>query len=215
VTSPTGTAILRARITDTVRRGDVFAPMHWTGETAPSARIDALIPAQTDPISGQPESKAAVVAVNRLDVAWYGFAVSDAPLRPDCAYWALSTTRTGYRAELAGTQVIDNWEAEACRLFGQEPAEISILEDRARGAARVALHENRRLRAALFVAPRPVAVMRDYLATTPGSEAARILTGRTPADAVGAALSAGTNCGACKPEIAALFDRVVMREAAE
>lgn len=247
VTSPKGVAILRARITDTVRCGDVFAPMHWTAENAPSARIDALVPAETDPSSGQPESKAAVVAVNRFDAVWYGFAVSDAQLRPDCAYWALAATRNGYRAELAGTQAIDNWEAEARRLFGQQAAEVTILEDRARGTARVALHENGRLCAALFVAPRPVAVMRDYLATTLGSDAAQILTGRTPADvpdpgptlcacfgvgintivsaiesrglmdvdAVGAALSAGTNCGACKPEIAALFERVVVREAAE
>ncbi|TNE37575.1 nitrate reductase [uncultured Roseovarius sp.] len=247
VTSPKGAAILRARLTDTVRLGDVFAPMHWTGETAPSARIDALIPAETDPLSGQPESKAAVVAVTRLDAAWYGFAISDAPMRPDCSYWALATTRNGYRAELSGLHAIDNWEVEARRLFGLDVAEVTILEDRARGTARIALHEKGRLRAALFVAPTPVAVMRDYLATTPGSDAAHILTGRTPADlpdpgptlcacfgvgintivtaiesrglvdadAVGAALGAGTNCGACKPEIAALFDRALLCEVAE
>ncbi|MCB1707052.1 MAG: nitrate reductase, partial [Halioglobus sp.] len=52
VESDHGRAILRARITDTVRRGEVFAPMHWTGETAPCARISALVAPATDPVSG-------------------------------------------------------------------------------------------------------------------------------------------------------------------
>ena len=103
-------------------------------------------------------------------------------MRPDCAYWALATTRAGYRAELAGLSTVADWEAEARRLFGLEAAQVTLLEDRARGTARIALHETGQLRAALFVAPEPVAVMRDYLATTPGSEAPQILTGRTPAD---------------------------------
>ena len=60
--SPHGQAILRARITDAVQPGHLFAPIHWTGETAPAARIDTLVTAATDPVSGQPESKASVVA---------------------------------------------------------------------------------------------------------------------------------------------------------
>ncbi|MGR3453656.1 (2Fe-2S)-binding protein [Pseudooceanicola sp.] len=36
--------------------------------------------------------------------------------------------------------------------------------------------------AALFVSRRPVAVMRDHLATLPGAPAEEALTGRTPAD---------------------------------
>ncbi|WP_439563511.1 molybdopterin dinucleotide binding domain-containing protein, partial [Roseinatronobacter sp.] len=80
VTSPQGQAILRVAITDRVQRGQVFAPMHWTGETAPMGRVDALVAAVTDPISGQPESKASVVALAPLAPVWYGFAVSAQPL---------------------------------------------------------------------------------------------------------------------------------------
>lgn len=65
ITGSTGQGILRTRITDAVQPGQVFAPMHWTGETAPSARIDALVTATCDPVSGQPESKASVVSVQR------------------------------------------------------------------------------------------------------------------------------------------------------
>jgi assimilatory nitrate reductase catalytic subunit len=247
VENDAGRAILRVRITDSVRPGDVFAPIHWTGETAPAARIDTLVPARVDPVSGQPESKAAVVSARRLAAKWYGFAVSDAPFRPDCAYWALARTPAGYRAEVAGLATVPDWEAEARRLFGLPEAEVTLLEDPARGAARLALHDGGTLCAALFVSQTPVAVMRDYLVTTPGTRAPQILTGRTPADvpdpgptlcacfgvgvntivtaietegladvaAVGAALQAGTNCGACRPEIAALLAQSRVREAAE
>ena len=75
LTSPQGQSILRARITTDVRPGDVFAPIHWTGETAPSARIDQLVAPFVDPVSGQPESKASVVALAPYKAAWYGFAI--------------------------------------------------------------------------------------------------------------------------------------------
>ena len=245
VASSAGRAILRARLTDTVRRGEVFAPMHWTGETAPSARIDALVPAVCDRVSGQPESKGAAVAVRKFDAAWYAFAVSARPFRPASDYWALARTGTGWRAEMAGSTPEPDWEATARSLFGQ--GALSIVEDRARGAVRTALFEGNRLVAALFAAREPVAVMRDHLATLPGSDGEGVLTGIPPVgrldpgpvlcscfdvgvntivsaidagevssvEDIGRALQAGTNCGSCRPEIAALLERSIQREAAE
>lgn len=247
VTSDLARAILRLRITDAVQPGQLFAPMHWTGETAPSARIDALVPGATDPISGQPESKAAVVSAKRMDAAWYGFAISATPFRPDCSYWALARTEAGYRAELAGYEPVSDWETEARRLFNLPNAGLSSIEDHARGIARLSFEQDGVVQAAIFVSPEPVAVMRDYLATTPGQDAQGILTGRPPVgqpdpgptlcscfgvgvntiveaieaqglmdvEAVGAALQAGTNCGSCRPEIAAILGGLRQQEAAE
>ncbi|MEL6236298.1 MAG: molybdopterin-dependent oxidoreductase, partial [Pseudomonadota bacterium] len=180
--NPLGEAILRARITTDVAPGQVFAPMHWTGETAPSARIDALIPPATDPVSGQPESKAATVQVARYDAAWYGFAVSATPLHPNSTYWARAVSTAGHRAELAGDRQIADWEAEARRLFGLPSAQATSLCDPARGTARIALSIDGRLTAALFVAPKPVAVMRDYLAALPEIDPAAALMGRPSID---------------------------------
>ena len=247
VQSPHGQAILRARITDSVQPGQVFAPMHWTGETAPSARIDALVAAMTDPVSGQPESKASVVALSRFEAAWYGFAVSRDEMAPKAEYWAKARTKRGYRAEMAGLAPHADWETEAKRLFGAPAASAMSITDAARGTARVALYENGVLVGALFVGPRPVAVMRDHLATLPGEAAQDVLQGRPPVDvpdpgpvlcsclgvgintivdavetqalksveAIGAALGAGTNCGSCRPEIAALLQSLRNPEAAQ
>lgn len=182
VDSPSGTAILRARITDAVAPGQVFAPMHWTGQTAPSARIDALVAAATDPVSGQPESKASVVAVTRFDAAWYGFAVCARPMALQSEYWAQACTQAGYRAELAGLAKVEDWEAEARRLFAAPAATAATITDARRGIARVVLHEEGVVTGALFVAPKPVAVMRDHVVNLPGTDGVDALTGRPPAD---------------------------------
>ncbi len=245
VLSPQGTAILRARISNSVTQGQVFAPIHWTGETAPSARIDTVVAAATDPVSGQPESKASVVNVTRFAARWYGFSVSDREMNPSCEYWAQTPTKSGYRAELAGLQMAEDWQAAARELFRLPNAEITAVEDPARGVARLAFRENGQLVAALFVSPEPVAVMRDYLATLP--QVPDLLSGRAPADmpdpgpvlcscfdvgvntiltaiesqgllsveAIGEALQAGTNCGSCRPELATLLASAQQKEAAE
>lgn len=182
VSSKTGTCILRARITDAVQRGHVFAPMHWTGETAPSARIDTLVAAMTDPVSGQPESKASVVAVRRFAAGWYGFAVSRDPMKLTSEYWALARTRMGYRAELAGHSAPSDWEEEARRLFAAPSATATTLIDASRGSARVVLQEGGLVIGALFISAEPVALMRDHLVTLPGTEAEDVLTGQPPKD---------------------------------
>ena len=247
LTSPSGRAILRAQITDAVQPGTFFAPMHWTGETAPSGRIDALVASATDPVSGQPESKAALCDLQPFDAAWYGFAVSSAPMAPDSAYWALARATGGWRAELADETLPGNWEDFARALFDLPKAALQMVQDPARGAARLAFRQKGRLVAALFAGPRPLALARDHLATLPGAEAAHVLAGQVPTDMpdpgptlcscfgigvntilraiedegllsveeVGNALSAGTNCGSCRPEIAALLDRATPKEAAE
>ena len=180
--NPQGKAILRARITDAVAPGDVFGPMHWTGETAPSARIDALVAANTDPVSGQPESKASTTAVARFDAAWYGYAVSATEITPTADYWARACTRAGWRAELAAAAQPEDWEAEARALFGLPDAPCQTVIDARRGVARIAFHDGDRLIAALFAGPEPVALKRDFLATLPGTEAPDALTGQPPAD---------------------------------
>ena len=240
-------AVLRVLVSDRARRGEVFAPIHWSGETAPTGRIDALVAGHVDPLSGQPEAKAAAVSVAPFSAAWFGFAVSTSKPAPEAGYWARSRSEGGWRLELAGAETPEDWEAEARALFGLPEARLSRVSDPARGVERLAFHEEGRLVAALFVSPKPVAVSREHLASLLGGEGAQALSGRPGADrpdpgpvlcaclnvgvntiltaiesgavlsveAIGAALGAGTNCGSCRPEIAALLANARMREAAE
>ncbi|MEX0350646.1 MAG: molybdopterin-dependent oxidoreductase [Paracoccaceae bacterium] len=183
VRNAVGKGIFRLRITDAVAPGQVFAPIHWTGETAPSARVDAIFPSVTDPISGQPESKAAAVSVERMNAKWYGFAVSARAISPPVAYWATARTENGYRTELAGYEQVEDWEHTARDWFGLTEAEATIVADSKRGACRIAFTAGGRLMAVLFVSPEPVSLMRDYLATMPSTAPQQVLSGLAPLDA--------------------------------
>ncbi|MEX0301651.1 MAG: molybdopterin-dependent oxidoreductase [Leisingera sp.] len=180
--NPHGQAILRARITASVQPGNLFVPIHWTGQTAPAARINTLVAAALDPVSGQPESKASIVAAERWQAGWYGFAVSCQPISPQAEYWAMVRTEAGYRAELAGLALPGDLEAAARQWFAMPGARVQIMTDNRRGRARLALFQNGKLMAALFTAPEPVAISRDYLASLPGTSAADVLTGIPAAD---------------------------------
>ena len=57
VTSAWGRAALRVHVTDALRPGDAFAPMHWTAQVSRAGRINAAVNPAVDPISGQPELK--------------------------------------------------------------------------------------------------------------------------------------------------------------
>jgi assimilatory nitrate reductase catalytic subunit len=234
-------------VTDTIRRGEVFAPMHWTGETARCARIDSLVAPVTDPVSGQPESKAAAVSVTPFRAKWHGFAVSRNAPSPVADYWALSRSTAGFRLELAAAQVPQDWLVMASDLFGLEPGMAQHVADQSRGSHRFAFFDGDRLVAALFAGAEPLALARDWLAVQPGAPAPGILAGRAPqgmpdpgpvvcscfsvgantiiqaaleqhltnVDEIGQALQAGTNCGSCRSELAALLGSFMTREAAE
>ena len=53
-----GSGIFKVALNEGQQRGALFAPIHWSGETASSARICELVSPHTDPHSGQPEAKA-------------------------------------------------------------------------------------------------------------------------------------------------------------
>jgi assimilatory nitrate reductase catalytic subunit len=248
VTNDLGRAVLRVVVTDRVRPGHPFAPMHWTGQTAPTGRVDALVAANPDPISGQPDSKGALVTLQRYAARWYGFAVSTRDFAPASAYWAKARVRDGWRAELAGDTAPTDWEDHARKLFDLADCEAVSVMDPARGLARVAFHQDGTLMAALFVGPEPIALARDLVAARLGAgDPSAALAGRARADApdpgptvcaclnvglntirkavesgramtvaaLGDALGAGTSCGSCRPELAALIGQFGHLAAAE
>ncbi|MEM1066928.1 MAG: (2Fe-2S)-binding protein, partial [Pseudomonadota bacterium] len=195
-------------------------------------------------VSGQPETKAAVVAIERFEAAWHGFAVSANRPEINARYWARSRTEKGWRAELAGTSAPVDWVGYARHLFGLS-SEPQVVRDPGNGITRVAFFDGDALAAALFVAPSPVAVARDFVAGLVGQPARDVLAARMGADRpdpgpivcacmgvgrniilaaaaggadlgeVCAATGAGVTCGSCQPEIMDLIARASLRTAAE
>ncbi len=243
VTRDTHSILVRVRVTQDQAPGSVFVPMHFSASFASRGALNVLIPAITDPISGQPESKATAVAVRAYAAHWYGFAVSRAEFTPDCEYWARMPCDEGWRLECAGRHGITDITAWFARLCGGTACdEVLVYRDDARGAYRCFALRDTRLHAALYIAREPVSVSRDYVASLLGSEIATdqrlaVLAGR-PADgraalgpvicicrqvgarciadalcaghtslsAIAAATGAGSQCGACRPDVQRLID---------
>lgn len=241
-----GQALARVRVSDRLRSGDAFLPIHWSGPFASQARVGAVVNPAVCPDSGEPELKHTPVRVAPLPVAWYGFAfLRTGVLQPDgVAWWVRVPGERFTRYELAGTGAAGDW-GERARAWLGAGTDSDWLEyaDRRAGHYRAARVVDDRLEACLFVAPAPELPDRSWLAGLFAREALgdrdrmALLAGR-PAepqadpgptvcscfgvgrntlcraireegldstDAVGAALHAGTNCGACLPEIRGLL----------
>ncbi len=186
VESPAARIVVRVEITVTVAPGEVFVPMHWGSVFASDARVGALIASAVDPISEQPELKAAPVRVRRYEPKWYGFALSRAPLDvPPHSYRAMARGSGYWRYELAGEELPSSWPEWADRVLGPRAARIEFY-DAAGGRYRGANVADDRLQACLFVATSKALPSRTWLATlfAPDrlSDADRlaILAGRAP-----------------------------------
>jgi assimilatory nitrate reductase catalytic subunit len=185
-----GSALVRALITDRQRPGTVFVPMHWNGQFASAGRIDALVTGKTDPQSGQPAFKTSQVSVAPADPKVYGFAVTRTrPQLGGVDYWASAETAGGYRIELAWLDPPADLTGWARAAFAAPPeAVMPSLHDAASGRRNVALFDDAGLSFALFVAPEPVLVSRQWAAgllAAPTMDAARrsqVLAGRPGAD---------------------------------
>ncbi|MDJ0450717.1 nitrate reductase [Methylocystis sp. JR02] len=162
-----GSVILRALVTDRQRRGSLFAPIHWTQQNSSCGRIDALVGANTDPISGQPNSKGAFVGIEPWPAAWFGFALTrNKPSNVDAGYWALARTGFGWRMELAGLSEPEDFEKYARELFGvtaDSAIAIARVEDFGRGAFRFLAHQHGRALGLLIVSREPVEAARAFL----------------------------------------------------
>ncbi|MEL6998093.1 MAG: molybdopterin-dependent oxidoreductase [Pseudomonadota bacterium] len=188
VASDHGAMIARALITDRTAQGEIFAPMHWTSSWASDGRVDVAVPANTDPVSGQPELKGAAVALEPLRPVWYAFVASRKEpaigALPGLAYWARAVTKTGWRAELAGDIAPVCWESHARLLLGATPADETVsLIDQARGRARIVVSSGGTPLGAVFIDRSPVQVARSHvIAGLLELSAEALLAGRASAD---------------------------------
>jgi assimilatory nitrate reductase catalytic subunit len=183
--------LVRALLTERQARGSVFVPMHWTDETASSARVDRLVPPVVDPVSGQPALKQGRVFLSRQELAFHGFLVtSERPKNLPFEYWAIARAEGGYRLELAGEEPAEGFETWFIQSLGldEQTHEVVRYQDVAAGDCRILAFNGTRLMAALFASRAPVAVSRqwavDQLLTDHGDAMARyrLVAGRPGAD---------------------------------
>lgn len=141
----------RARIEEGQRKGELFVPMHWNEAFASRARMGALVAPVTDPLSGQPESKHAVVQMSPLAEQWEGWLITRKSMpAPDVAYWARIPKSHTDMYHMASTEAVGDWQAW-CRERMGEPG--IWMDDPASRIYRAAGFENGQLGWVLLVMP--------------------------------------------------------------
>jgi len=153
-----GRYVGRVDISDGQRKGDVFAPIHWTSQHASEARVDALIPANVDPISGQPELKHARVSLKPFGAKWYGFILTREPLNMEAlqgCHWVKVTGQQFVRYEISGCLSIENAQAWAKQVLAPKEQGSDWLEygDDGQQRYRAAVLENNRMQSVVFIEP--------------------------------------------------------------
>ncbi len=148
----TAPACSRSSSPTSQRRRSLFAPIHWSDETASCARVGELVTPANDPYSGQPEVKATPVAIEPVAFAYRGFALTCAPLAalPEDTWWArVAVDEWRRRCCSRATTAPAVWRARRATLFGA--AEIAEYLDEPRGIYRAAVFVEGRLIGCLFL----------------------------------------------------------------
>ena len=163
VESPHGATVLPARVSQDLRPGEVFAPMHWTDRFTSAGPIDALVGAATDPVSGQPELKATPVRVAPVAPQWHGLLLRGSEQVPRGPYyWARVPLARGHAFTLIGAEALPSDSGSkfwiSALLDAPPAAELVIYADPARGTFRYASVVGRRLEACLFIAAKASAL---------------------------------------------------------
>ncbi|MET0363146.1 MAG: molybdopterin dinucleotide binding domain-containing protein, partial [Sphingobium sp.] len=147
VSTPQGTSVFRALLSEGQRRGEVFTPIHWTDRQSTGGRTGLLPRPLADPHSGQPGFKNTPVAIAKMAVEWRGFLITrEVPDDSAAAYATKVRVAGGWLVELAG----EGDPAIVAKAVLPKGERVETV-DPARGGLRVAILKDGALRAALFI----------------------------------------------------------------
>ena len=199
-----GEVVLRADPRHTQRRGEIYAPMHWTDLFASTGPVGRTVGGRVDPFSGQPELKATPASLTPVESHFHGLLLRRfGAALPDLCHWVRVPVDTGQLYRLTGLRALPVGEnlVRFAQLLLASPTGADWIEvsDVNRGMLRVAVIADGVLDACLFLArdpaglPHEAAVTQMLGAPVPDTARARLLAGR-PQDA---AASEGPRICAC------------------
>jgi assimilatory nitrate reductase catalytic subunit len=151
-----GALLLRAETTHAQRRGEVFAPMHWTRAFAAMGPVGQAVGAARDVISGQPALKATPARLTPVAPRFHGMLLRSAHAPPPAGvHWVRIALAQGEMFRFVGLDDLPEGEALnhfAATLLHAPGAEAIELVDPARGVLRRAALRNGVLEACLVIA---------------------------------------------------------------
>ncbi|QIO09013.1 nitrate reductase [Acinetobacter lanii] len=202
VRSKWGLCVLRAQVMDNIRRGQIFAPIHWNDQVASDARIGKVVNPVVDPISGEPEFKHTPVMIQPFYVQWQGvlyvrqgFDTVVAQKIKNSMWWIKVMTEKAIRYELADRQKFSHSTQQIKTLlpFEDESFEWLNLEDASSQISHTVILQHGVLIASLYIAPKALLPDRDWVASLFKRE--RLSAMHRKALLAGQAISMGNNDG--------------------
>lgn len=174
VKSAWGNCVLRSVVSDNIRRGQIFAPIHWNDQFASDARIGKVVNPVVDPISGEPEFKHTPVIIHPFYTQWQGvFYVRDGFEKMVQAsierltWWTKIKTTQATRYELADRRKLTGTtkHLKALLPFENEDFEWLNLDDPSAHMSHSVIMKDGILIASLYIAPKALLPDRDWVAS--------------------------------------------------
>jgi assimilatory nitrate reductase catalytic subunit len=169
-----GNCVLRATVSDNIRRGQIFAPIHWNDQFASDARIGKVVNPVVDAISGEPEFKHTPVMIQPFYTQWQGvfyvrkgFENIVQKTIESTVWWTKIQTAKAVRYELADRHRFTETTEKLKSLlpFEDESFEWLNLEDQTAHISHSVVLQEGHLIASLYIAPKALLPDRDWVAS--------------------------------------------------
>jgi assimilatory nitrate reductase catalytic subunit len=130
-----GDCVVKVVVSESQRPGSLFVPIHWSAETASDACVGDLVSPQTDPHSGQPESKATPAAITPVSFSLHGFTRTRCSTFPAGTWWTRVAVADGAEYRLATSHGPMVWHDFAHRSFAGDARLAEQIDGRVYRAA--------------------------------------------------------------------------------
>ena len=173
IQSAWGNCVLRTVVSDNIRRGQIFAPIHWSEQFASDARIGKVVNPVVDPISGEPEFKHTPVMIHPFYTQWQGvFYVREGFEKivkqtiENTVWWTKIQIVQALRYELADRRRFTEITEHLKQLlpFEDESFEWLNVEDQTAHISHSVVLQAGQLVASLYIAPKALLPDRDWVA---------------------------------------------------
>lgn len=173
VKSAWGSCVLRVQFSQNMRRGQIFAPIHWNDQFASDARIGKVVNPVVDPISGEPEFKHTPVMIQPFYTQWQGvlyvregFEQQIQTIIENTVWWSKIQTTQAIRYELADRRRFSDITGQIKSLldFNDESFEWLNLEDQTAHISHSVVFQDGQLIASFYIAPAALLPDRDWVA---------------------------------------------------
>ena len=174
IKSAWGSCVLRVQFSQNIRRGQIFAPIHWNDQFASDARIGKVVNPVVDPISGEPEFKHTPVMIQPFYTQWQGVLYVREGFEPqiqstiqNTVWWTRVQTIQAIRYELADRRRFSETTEHIKSLLAFDDASFEWLnlEDQTAHISHSVVLQDGQLIASFYIAPPELLPDRDWVAS--------------------------------------------------